>query len=185
MSTCGEMTRERKRPRSLYLEPRASGPLDVLVKGDVHHPTGYYGVEIGGFRAPSVIPADRLERRVEDAKAQGCFGFFALGVTPTSRRCGQKGMGVKNRSVRGDSERLLAAGWEPRIRGGLIVWRRPDGRGSWYSREVAVEVLEALETSRNRTARREQEGPDTAVGEAAKGGAREDRPRGAEKRRGR
>ncbi len=66
MSTCGEMTCEPKRVRSPYLEPRLLG-LDVPVKGDVHHPTGCR-VEIGRFRARSVIRADRLERRVEDAK---------------------------------------------------------------------------------------------------------------------
>ena len=42
-------------------------------------------------------------------------------------------------------ERLFAAGWEPRIRDGLLVWRRPGGRGSWYSQEVALELLEFLE----------------------------------------
>ncbi len=41
-------------------------------------------------------------------------------------------------------ERLLAAGWEPRIRGGILVWRKPGGRGSWYSQEVALELLEFL-----------------------------------------
>jgi hypothetical protein len=54
-------------------------------------------------------------------------------------------MVVRNRSVEEDRKRLLTAGWEPRIRGGLIVWHRPDGCGSWYSQEVAVEILEALE----------------------------------------
>ncbi len=42
-------------------------------------------------------------------------------------------------------ERLLAAGWEPQVRGGLLVWRKPGGRGSWYSQEVALELLEFLE----------------------------------------
>ena len=41
-------------------------------------------------------------------------------------------------------ERLLAAGWEPRIRAGLLVWRKPGGRGGWYSQEVALELLEFL-----------------------------------------
>ncbi len=42
-------------------------------------------------------------------------------------------------------ERLLAAGWEPQVRGGLLVWRRPGGRGGWYSQEVALELLEFLD----------------------------------------
>jgi hypothetical protein len=44
-----------------------------------------------------------------------------------------------------DRQRLLEAGWELELRGGLIAWRRPNGRGSWYSQEVAMEILEALE----------------------------------------
>jgi hypothetical protein len=54
---------------------------------------------------------------------------------------------VKDDARRGSEEvreRLLAAGWEPRIRGGLLVWRKPGGRGSWYSQEVALELLEFL-----------------------------------------
>jgi hypothetical protein len=54
---------------------------------------------------------------------------------------------VKDDARRGSEEareRLLAAGWEPRIRAGLLVWRKPGGRGSWYSQEVALELLEFL-----------------------------------------
>ncbi len=40
---------------------------------------------------------------------------------------------------------LLDAGWEMQVRGGLIVWRRPGGRGSWYPQGVAMELLEFLE----------------------------------------
>jgi hypothetical protein len=40
---------------------------------------------------------------------------------------------------------LLEAGWESRLRGGLIVWRRPDARGSWHSQEVAMDIFEAEE----------------------------------------
>ncbi len=42
-------------------------------------------------------------------------------------------------------ERLLSAGWELRMRAGLLVWRKPGGRGNWYSQEVALEILEFLE----------------------------------------
>jgi hypothetical protein len=53
---------------------------------------------------------------------------------------------VKSRK-RSDEERtmLLEVGWEMQVRGGLIVWRRPGGRGSWYSQRVAMELLEFLE----------------------------------------
>lgn len=44
-----------------------------------------------------------------------------------------------------DRERLLAAGWELGERGGLPVWRRPDGRGGWRSQEVSLQILDALE----------------------------------------
>jgi hypothetical protein len=40
---------------------------------------------------------------------------------------------------------LLEAGWEMQLRGGLVVWRRPGGRGSWYPQRVAMEILEFLE----------------------------------------
>jgi hypothetical protein len=53
---------------------------------------------------------------------------------------------VKSRSREEDRKRLLKAGWESRLRGRLTVWRRPDApRGSWYSQEVAMEILEAEE----------------------------------------
>ena len=44
---------------------------------------------------------------------------------------------------------LLDAGWEMQVRGGLIVWRRPGGRGSWYSQRVAVELLKFLEEEKD------------------------------------
>jgi hypothetical protein len=55
---------------------------------------------------------------------------------------------VTNDARRGSEEareRLIAAGWEPCIRAGLLVWRKPGGRGSWYSQEVALELLEFLD----------------------------------------
>ncbi len=57
-------------------------------------------------------------------------------------------MKIKNNSEE-ERERLLEAGWETRLRGGLIVWRRPGGRGSWYSQRVAVELLEFLEEAKD------------------------------------
>ena len=54
----------------------------------------------------------------------------------------------KRRASEEARKRLLEAGWETRMRGGLIVWRRPDGRGSWYSQEVAFEILEAEENGK-------------------------------------
>jgi hypothetical protein len=57
---------------------------------------------------------------------------------------------VKSRK-RSDEERtmLLEAGWEMQVRGGLMVWRRPSGRGSWYPQRVAVELLEFLAEEKN------------------------------------
>ena len=52
---------------------------------------------------------------------------------------------VKSRSSEEDRKRLLEAGWKWKLRGGLIVWHRPDGRGSWYTQDVALEILEAME----------------------------------------
>jgi hypothetical protein len=55
------------------------------------------------------------------------------------------GSSVKSKSSEEDRKRLLEAGWESELRGGLVVWRRPDGRGSWYAQHVALELLEFLE----------------------------------------
>jgi len=57
----------------------------------------------------------------------------------------QDGFRSSARSEEDRSRRLLAAGWKSRLRGGLIVWQRPDGWGSWYTQEEAMEVLEAME----------------------------------------
>ena len=47
----------------------------------------------------------------------------------------------------GDRRRLLKAGWESKLRGGIVVWRRPDGQGSWYTEAVAMGVLKAMEAA--------------------------------------
>jgi len=55
------------------------------------------------------------------------------------------------KSKKGSEEertRLLEAGWKSRLRGGLIVWRKPGG-GSWYPQRVAIELLEFLEEEKN------------------------------------
>ena len=54
-------------------------------------------------------------------------------------------MKSRKRGFEEERERLLEAGWESQLRGGLVVWRRPGGRGSWYSQRVAVQLLEFLE----------------------------------------
>jgi hypothetical protein len=56
---------------------------------------------------------------------------------------------MKSRSSEEERERLLEAGWEMTVRGGLIVWRRPSGRGNWYSQRVATELLEFLEEEKD------------------------------------
>jgi hypothetical protein len=63
----------------------------------------------------------------------------------------EKGEALKRRASEEARRRLFGAGWETRMRGGLVVWRRPDGRGSWYSQEVAFEILEAEEIGREGT----------------------------------
>jgi hypothetical protein len=59
-----------------------------------------------------------------------------------------RGMKSKNRSEE-EREKLIEAGWESRLRGGLIVWRRPGKRGSWYAQRVAIELLEFLEEEKD------------------------------------
>jgi ABC-type sugar transport system substrate-binding protein len=39
-----------------------------------------------------------------------------------------------------EARRLLAAGFEPKERGGMIIWQRPD-TGFWVSREMALHLL--------------------------------------------
>jgi hypothetical protein len=56
---------------------------------------------------------------------------------------------VKSRSSEEERERLLDAGWESQLRGVLVVWRRPEGCGSWYPQGVAVELQEFLEEEKN------------------------------------
>ncbi len=46
-------------------------------------------------------------------------------------------------------ERLLDAGWEVQVRGAFVIWPKPGGHGSWYSQDVALEILEALEEEKN------------------------------------
>ena len=57
-------------------------------------------------------------------------------------------MKSKKRRFEDERTKLLEAGWETRLRGGLIVWRKPGG-GSWYSQRVAIELLEFLEEEKN------------------------------------
>lgn len=58
---------------------------------------------------------------------------------------------VKDRTSSEEArERLLEAGWKWELREGLLIWRRPDGRGSWYSQEVALELLEFLEEEKRK-----------------------------------
>jgi hypothetical protein len=55
----------------------------------------------------------------------------------------EEGAALKRRNSEEVRRSLLEAGWEAMTRGGLVAWRRPDGSGSWYSQEVAFEILEA------------------------------------------
>lgn len=61
-----------------------------------------------------------------------------------------EGYGVKSKkSSEDERERLLEAGWDMQVRGGLIVWRRPGGLGNWYSQRVAMELAEFLEEEKD------------------------------------
>jgi hypothetical protein len=51
----------------------------------------------------------------------------------------------------GEEERgLMDAGWEPKERGGLVIWANPE-TGFYCSQEVALYCLEALEAANFRT----------------------------------
>jgi hypothetical protein len=57
----------------------------------------------------------------------------------------EEGAALARRNSEEARRRLLDAGWETSMRGGLVAWRRPGGSGSWYSQEVAFEIFEAQE----------------------------------------
>jgi hypothetical protein len=86
---------------------------------------------------PSDIPLGGLER---GPRAQGAP---EAGVVLT-----EEGAALARRNSEEARRRLIGAGWEARMRGGLVVWRRPDGSGSWYSQEVAAEIFEATTEER-------------------------------------
>src|SRR5215207_5034440 len=46
-----------------------------------------------------------------------------------------------------EERRLIAAGWEPKERGGLVIWANPE-TGFYCSQEVALYRLEAREAAR-------------------------------------
>ncbi len=48
-----------------------------------------------------------------------------------------------------DGRRLEAAGFEPKERGGKIIWQRPD-TGFWVSQEMALLLLEAKTTEEDK-----------------------------------
>jgi len=57
----------------------------------------------------------------------------------------------KVRGSWGDEERrLIAAGWKPKERGGLVVWAHPE-TGFYCSQEVALHRLEVREVGKFRT----------------------------------
>ena len=50
-----------------------------------------------------------------------------------------------------EARRLLAAGFEPKERGGMIIWQRPD-TGFWVSQEMALHLSENKSTEGERGA---------------------------------
>ena len=61
-------------------------------------------------------------------------------------RCPQNtssGVGIQDATHnkhRLEEQKLKAAGWRPKRRGGLTIWESPDRRG-WYSQEMALHLL--------------------------------------------
>jgi hypothetical protein len=64
----------------------------------------------------------------------------------------EEGAALARRNSEEARKRLLGAGWEARMRGDLVVWRRPDRTGSWYTQEVASEILEAEKDNKDDSA---------------------------------
>jgi hypothetical protein len=66
MTSCGEMARNRKRARPLYLELRALG-LEPCAKEDPHDATGYR-VRVAGLYSLSEAYVEGIRQRMEEGK---------------------------------------------------------------------------------------------------------------------
>ena len=66
MPSYAEITRERKKARSLYLELRALG-LELYAQEDPHDATGYR-VRVAGLHSLPKTHADQIRQRVEASK---------------------------------------------------------------------------------------------------------------------
>ncbi len=119
----------------------------------LHHDMERRGVrlEADGGRLVVDAPAGELSEQDRSALAEAKPVLLRM-LTPKTheepaddgRRCDTAVTGVPNPlKLRGGGERrLVAAGWEPKERGGLVIWANPD-TGFYCSQEVALHRLEA------------------------------------------
>ena len=91
----------------------------------------------GGSPDADGVPGEILETLA----SEGCERCESLADGPTPAMHIQRA--EKLYSTWGEEERgLMGAGWEPKERGGLVIWANPE-TGFYYSQEVAQYRLEA------------------------------------------
>ena len=92
---------------------------------------------------------ERSEKILEALPSEGCERCESPADVPPPLVDTQTAEKVRG-SWGEEERRLIAAGWEPKERGGLVIWANPE-TGFYYSQEVALYRLEAREAANFRT----------------------------------
>jgi hypothetical protein len=83
---------------------------------------------------------DETQKRIAEAlSSEGCERCKSPAVVPppvVNMQIAEKVGG----SWREEERRLIAAGWKPKERGGLIIWAHPES-GFYFSQEMALHYL--------------------------------------------
>lgn len=93
----------------------------------------------GTIRERSADTGETPEENTEALPLEGCKRCESLGDAPPPAL--DIRVAEKVRSSWGEEERgLMAAGWKPKERGGLVIWANPE-TGFYCSQEVALHRL--------------------------------------------
>ncbi len=91
------------------------------------------------MREGSADTDETPEKTSESLPSEGCERCESLADGPApvvDMQTAEKLSGSWGEEERG----LIAAGWKPKERGGLVIWANPE-RGFYYSQEVALHLL--------------------------------------------